>query len=757
MKKGKKFLTLLLGLSAGLFTIVSTGCNFVGLGASESTMQSESSSEALSESSLEESSSFEEESSSEENTSDVNSSTAENSSEGNVSEEESSSKENNSSSEDSSTENSTNKEFSEGLEYVLLKDNTYAVIGIGTCKDKDVIIPKMYKGKSVTQIGDIYGGGFSDCTNLKSIIIPDSVKTIAPFAFSDCENLINIEIPNSVMEMGAGVFDGCSKLTNVVIPDSVTEMRTENMFNGCESLTHVDLPDSVTVIGSYAFYDCRNLKNIDIPKSVKTIGVQAFSYCESLTNVVVPDSVEWIGGDAFEGCEGLISITLPFIGNSKDGTDDAQFGSIFKSINMYEYEVPMSLKSVVITSGESIGYRAFLGCSWLTNITLPDSVTSIGDQAFLDCSNLTDIKIPNSVTTIGADAFAYCINLTSLELGESVETIGDAAFYSCVKLIEIYNKSALEITAGSEGNGGIGYYAKNIYTSTEGTSRLSTDKDGYVIYTDGAEKILVGYKGSETELVLPSDITEIGAGAFAYCDIITSVEIPESVTTIDMGAFAYCINLMSVELGESVETIGDSAFGGCIKLIEIYNKSALLITVGSEENGGIGYYAKNIYTPTEGVSKLTTDKDGYVIYTDGAEKILVGYKGSETELVLSNGITKIDSFTFVYNDITSIKISDSVTTIGDSAFYGCRKLESIVIGSSVMSIGNYAFQECYKLIVYYKGTAEDWSKISIDSVGNNFLTEATHYYYSESDPTDSGNYWHYNENGEIVVWGYKEA
>ncbi|MBQ7913841.1 MAG: leucine-rich repeat domain-containing protein, partial [Clostridia bacterium] len=109
----------------------------------------------------------------------------------------------------------------------------------------------------------------------------------------------------------------------------------------------------------------------------------------------------------------------------------------------------------------------------------------------------------------------------------------------------------------------------------------------------------------------------------------------------------------------------------------------------------------------------------------------------------------------------SVEIPDSVTSIGDSVFYNCSSLTSIEIPDGVTSIGRYTFYNCSSLTsVYYTGTAEEWSAISIDSY-NTPLTNATRYYYSETAPALNadgtaydGNYWHYDESGEIVVWVY---
>ena len=79
--------------------------------------------------------------------------------------------------------------------------------------------------------------------------------------------------------------------------------------------------------------------------------------------------------------------------------------------------------------------------------------------------------------------------------------------------------------------------------------------------------------------------------------------------------------------------------------------------------------------------------------------------------------------------------------------------EDVVIKEGVTSIGDQAFRDCNSLTrVYYKGSVSDWNNVYIGDWGSNYLTNATRYYYSESQPTEEGNYWHYDENGEIAVW-----
>ena len=293
--------------------------------------------------------------------------------------------------------------------------------------------------------------------------------------------------------------------TSITIPDSVTSIG-RGAFYGCTSLTSVTIGNSVTSIGDYAFYNCTSLTSITIPDSVTSIGELAFSGCTGLTSIVIPDSVTSVGYAAFSGCTGLIKII---------GPSDA-VSAVAKQCDS------KAIAEIVITSG-----------------------TSISDSAFRDCTSLTTVTIPDSVTSIGGGAFS-----------------------GCYRLIEVYNKSALSITAGSYDNGGVAYYAKNVYTN-EGGSKLTTDENGYVIYTDGDEKILVAYYGTNTELVLPSDITKINQYAFQGCTGLTSVTIGNGVTSIDWYAFSGCTGLTSVTIGSGVTSIGLYAFSGCTGLTSI--------------------------------------------------------------------------------------------------------------------------------------------------------------------------------------------
>ena len=403
--------------------------------------------------------------------------------------------------------------------------------------------------------------------------------------------------------------------------------------------------------------------------------------------------------------------------------------------------IPDAYKGLSVTS---IGYSVFSGCTSLTSVVIGDSVTSIGGYAFYNCTSLTSVDIPDSVTSIGDYAFAYCDLLTSVVIGESVTSIGNYAFSGCYKLVEVYNKSSLSIVAGSSDYGKVGYYAKNVYTPTSGESKLSTTDDGYILCADGDVVSLIGYIGTETDLVLPTGITEInryafygchslttviipdsvmsiGYDAFELCISLTNVEIPDSVTGIGSYAFEECTSLTSVVIGESVTSIGSSAFSGCYKLVEVYNKSSLPIVAGSEGYGCVGYYAKNIYTPTSGESKLSTTDDGYILCTDGDVISLIGYVGTETKLEIPDSVTSIRDWAFKDCDsLTSVEIPDSVTSIGVGAFEDCDSLRSVEIPDSVTGIGFYAFYSCNSLTSVVIGE-------SVTSIGESAFYNTAYY------------------------------
>ena len=186
---------------------------------------------------------------------------------------------------------------------------------------------------------------------------------------------------------------------------------------------------------------------------------------------------------------------------------------------------------------------------------------------------------------------------------------------------------------------------------------------------------------------IPSSVTRIGDYAFADCNSITNIIIPDSVTSIGNEAFRYCTSLINVKIGNSVITIGDYAF----------------------------YYCDNLTSITIPDSVTTIGEYGFA------------FCWGLTSITIPGGVTKIaDCAFFECSRLTSIIICDGVTNIGNSSFSYCTNLTSLTIPNSVKTIECGAFEYCDRLRdIFYLGTKEEWSKISIKGTYNYPLYNAT--------------------------------
>ena len=553
-------------------------------------------------------------------------------------------------------------------------NNKITITGLVQNKEPtSLIIPAQIEGLAVTAIAP---NAFKDKNKIKEVVIPNSVTSIGNSAFSGCSSLENITIP--FVGASTTANNGYDQVFGYIFGYTTTKYQTDdvpgatNQYYDNTKYYWYYIPSSIKsvtitggIIPSYAFRNCSGLTSITIPNSVTNIGERAFSYCTGLTSITIPNSVTNIGHSAFDGCTGLTSVyyagdiaswcgisglshlmgygssskTLYIGGNKVEGK--LTIPDSVTSISSNAFAGCTGLTSITIpNSVTNIGWYAFSGCTGLASVTIPDSVTSIGEYAFESCTGLTRVTIGNSVTSIGERAFESCTGLTRVTIGNSVTSIGERAFRYCYKLIEVYNRSTLSITAGSESNGHVAYYAKNVYTN-EGGSKLTTDKNGYVVYTESSQKILVAYHGTNTKLILPSGITEINQYAFYNSTGFTSVTIPNSVTSIGSNAFTGCNVLTNITgPATSVGTVAKQA-------------EPTSFTVNITSGTSIGEYAFS--------------------YLTGLTSVIIGSSVTSISKGAFSGCT----------GLTSITIPNSVTSIGNDVFRNCTRLTSITFNGTI--------------------------------------------------------------------------
>ena len=580
-----------------------------------------------------------------------------------------------------------------GLHYTLLENDTYEVDVFGYMTEKEVTIPATHNGKPVTRIAE---NAFKSNWRLTKITLPSSLKSIGPHAFDGCHGLSSIIIPAGTEIIEDSAFQSCSKLASITLPNSLTSIGSA-AFAYCYELQSIQLPSGISHIEGSTFYYCNKIKKLSLPDGVTSIGNSSFSGCTALKDIQLPEGILSIGEAAFMNCAALTDILIP---KSVTSIGKSAFASCtnLKDLSVAEGNpiYHSNGNCIIETSSKTL----IIGCR---ESIIPDdgSVTGIGTGAFSGCAYLTSIHLPKSIVSIGQRAFAGsgisniqipgsvaviedntfrdCNNLISIRIPEGVTSIGTTAFHSCDKLTSINISKTVTYIDPLAFS-----YCKALKSIQVAPQNPVYRSFGNCLIETVSQTLIIGCQTS----ILPTDgsVTTIREAAFYECTNLTEIAIPEGITSIGKNAFFGCGQLTEISLPNTLTTIADGAFSCCTNL-------------------------ESIQIP-ESVTYIGT---GAFTYCSSLETVR-----------LPEGITTVHADTFSdCGNLSSIILPRNLTIIEEQAFYA--------------SWGSYYVLEH----IFFEGTALEWSRITLSTNGNDALTNAPVYFYSETEPATESNFWHY--------------
>ena len=605
---------------------------------------------------------------------------------------------------------------------------TYAFYGTGL---RDIVVP--------AGLDRISNYAYGNCKNLTRIEIPANIKAIYPNAFNGCSNLREVTFNEGLEVIGYSAFSGTG-IEEVVIPKSVWMMSFDKYsneeetsahystssnasafynsklkkatftegetriswyaFHNCSLLTEVVIPDTVTTIEINAFYGT-GLRDIVVPAGLDRISNYAYGNCKNLTKIEIPANIKAIYPNAFNGCSNLSEVTfnegLEVIGYSAFSGTIIEEVVIPKSVWQMSFDKYSNEEETSAYYSTSSNASAFYN-SKLKKATFTEGEITIGLYSFYNCSLLTDVVIPDSVTTIRGYAFAGCSGMTEFNIPASLTNIEDRAFQNCTGLTDLtvpanFGDVTLAYSSG-----------KGVFNGCTALTNI-TFEEGITKIPDGA------FAGSGIrEIAIPETVTEIGSYAFSYCTKLRKMDLPEGLTTINSYAFQYCSILKRFTLPSTVTTLGSYAFQYCYDLTSVTiptgvdtinsylfrNCTSLNTVVISGSVTTINDYAfygcsslKNITIPGTVTTISSNAFKGLVATTAGPIGGGYDYEFGWTEAIPANAFRGT-------SNLTSVVIPESITTIGNNAFYESG-LTSITLPDNVTTVGTYCFNNCDSL------------------------------------------------------------
>lgn len=466
------------------------------------------------------------------------------------------------------------------------------------------------------KIQEIGNRAFYDCSNLDSIFIPMYVNRIFQEAFSGnnsiksvivdernetfdsrngCNGIIKksknslicgfsiTKIPNDITSIESEAFSGCMSLKEIVIPENIKTIES-GAFQNCKNLSQITLPNGLKTISAYCFSNCSNLSQINLPDSLSSIYYSAFRGCSNLENISLPEGLSEIDEDAFSSCKKLKSITIPasvkiIYGSICSFCDNLEQITVSKE-NKY-FDSRNNCNAIIETKTNKL-------ISCCSNTIIPNGINIIGRRAFYGCSKLTSLYIPMSVTMIESNTMSYCRNLSKIEVDK------ENSFYdsrkNCNAIVEKATDILIVGCSTSTIDKSITEIGENAFRGNYLNKKLTIPNN--ISFIENA-----AFEGCEMQNIhFHNTLKGINGYAFRGCSFLKKVKIPKNFSKIEEGAFSDCRSLCKLTISRGVEEIESSAFANCPNIESLSLPNGLL------------YINNNAFLGCYGIKELTLPK-----------------------------------------------------------------------------------------------------------------------------------------------------